>query len=517
MTASTLEAPRNRVQLGRPPRNPDELHAIVKAFWGVNLPRVHVCEDHVPPFEAFAHAYFSDTPNYAMWYASRGSGKSYMLAILALTKAILLDMDVTLLGGSMAQSENVHEHVKNLLAQPGAPRHVITKAIDSEVRTINGTTIRPLPASQKTVRGPHPNMTLLDEIDEMDYDIYSAAMGQAMSKTNSRGEVIPEYVVASSTWQNPQGTFTKLKEQAEREGLPVYAFCYRENLKPHGWMDPEFIERKRSVVPAEMFRVEYELGEPSGTSRAFDMDAVDRNFVEMDEVENSVKVGDELYIFEEPVLDGVYAAGADWAKEEDWTVIVVLRTDTKPARCVYFRRMQRRPYPYMIDQFSHAVRTYQASAYHDATGLGNVVHDLIEESTSVRKMVMVGRDRVQMLTDFIANFEHDAYTLPRQTRAYHEFRYCSVDDIYNTGTSSRAHLPDTVAAFALAHRAHERMAAPPHRGAGVPKDPTPRKVDARFYSVPEVAGLESQPDLTGRSSGDVRVIPDMDGVEVIRF
>lgn len=37
----------------------------------------------------------------------------------------------------------------------------------------------------------------------MDYEIYEAAMGQAMEQVNSRGETIGEYIVASSTWPGP--------------------------------------------------------------------------------------------------------------------------------------------------------------------------------------------------------------------------------------------------------------------------------------------------------------------------
>ncbi len=79
------------LQIAREPLNDDELWWLIKAFWGVELPRHRVCPGHVSPFEAVAHAFFARDPGFAVWYASRGSGKSLALAVLGLTKSITLD------------------------------------------------------------------------------------------------------------------------------------------------------------------------------------------------------------------------------------------------------------------------------------------------------------------------------------------------------------------------------------------------------------------------------------------
>lgn len=187
----------NRIVLERPPATQAELWHLVNALWDVKLPDQRHCDNHVSPFHAFSDAYFAHHPNWALWYGSRGTGKSYMLAVLALTKASVLEINVTLLGGSMAQSVNVREHVDSLLRKPNAPRYSVANHISTEILFNPGNWIRPLPASQTTVRGPHPGATLLDEIDEMDFAIYTAAQGQAMALPNPRGFVIPEMTVAS--------------------------------------------------------------------------------------------------------------------------------------------------------------------------------------------------------------------------------------------------------------------------------------------------------------------------------
>ena len=153
------------LSLGRAPVNDDELWLLVKSLWGVTLPRHVVCPDHVAPFTAFADAYWgrnslepdAEVQSIALWHGSRGlSGKSYMLAVLGLTKAVLRGADVNLLGGSFEQSKNIHIHMRNSWEYPNAPSYMLAHDSSTEVRLSNKAKIRPLTASQRTVRGPHP-------------------------------------------------------------------------------------------------------------------------------------------------------------------------------------------------------------------------------------------------------------------------------------------------------------------------------------------------------------------------
>jgi phage FluMu gp28-like protein len=112
------------------------------------------------------------------------------------------------------------------------------------------------------------------------------------------------------------------------------------------------------------------------------------------------KGSDDLWVFEEPVTTGWYAIGADWAKEDDMTVIVVFRLDESVRRCVYLRRVNRRPYPEMAGMFNDTMKAYNAVGAHDATGLGNVVNDLLDDK--VIKFTMAGEKRKKMLVEYIS-------------------------------------------------------------------------------------------------------------------
>ena len=508
------------MKLPRPPQDDDELWWLFKAMIGVELPRHSVCPDHVSPFDAVSHAFFSKEPNFAVWYASRGSGKSLALAGLGLLKAFVYDIDVTILGGSMTQSLNVREHMRKLMAHPNFPKYAVTKDTATLIEMTTGKRVRPLPASETTVRGPHPPLQLLDEIDEMDYKIYNSSLGQAMEQENALGQTVREYIVASSTWQNPEGTMTKVIEDARDRGLPVFTWCYKELLEPHGWMSKRFIENKKRTVSAQMWHTEYELNEPAAGSRALDLDKVAEYFQKEDVYGSTIREvhknnGDwDEYTWEDPEHGGSYAVGADWAKEQDKTVIVVMRYDEKPYKLVKLIRVNRLPWDRIIEMFNTEVSKYQAVAMHDKTGLGNVVNDYVDFSDTVRGFVMVGRPRTQMLLDYITAFEHGDYRLPHLPKpqglssipddpVYRAHRSTTVADVYAPGNFN-THLPDDFAAMALVHRAIDTLPRPTTITSEVKKDGTVRKADQPF-------NLDAEPERVERLEGGVTVVDERYG------
>ncbi len=445
-----------KVILERPPQTDDELYWLVQALWGVVIPRTSVCPDHIAPFEAFADAYFGRDGSISLWHGSRGlSGKSFALSILGITKAFVQGADVNLLGGSLAQSVNIHEHMRNAFNHDNAPTYMIETEANTQIKLNNKAKIRPLTASQKTVRGPHPPFLILDEIDEMDIDILDAALGQPMPQKNWAGEILSPYTVMCSTWQNADGTFTEVRRRFEERELPIKTWCYRESANEvDGWLTQATIDAKKLEIPAEMWRVEYELGEPSIGNRAFDTEAVEKTFsLPVAPITEVKKERYEEYVFEEPVNDGVYVVAADWAKEQDFTVISVIRVDRQPHTLVHYRRVNRRPYPMMISWFNEVIDQYNAEAIHDATGLGNVVNDYID--VRARKFIMTGEKRSNMLTEYVGAVERGYFTLPRIPTLYSAHKYCRTGDLYS-GATKDYHLPDEVCSMALAWHAAKR-------------------------------------------------------------
>ncbi len=452
--------------LGRLPANDDELYETVRAMWGLTIPRTQVCPDHVAPFTAFADAYWgrnslnpaSEQQAMALWHGSRGlSGKSVMLSILGLTKAVLTGTSVTLLGGSMSQSQNIAMHMTNALDYRNAPAHMVADYTATRRVLTNKAEIHPLTASQNAVRGPHRPFLLMDEIDEMELAILDAALGQPMPQYNYLHELNEPYTVMCSTWQRPNGSFTEVMRRAIETDIPIYKWCFEESANGiDGWLSRKTIDEKRRTISAAAWESEYLLNEPSIGSRAFDTKAVDRAFgLDFKPIATKEAKDFDEYTFEKPLREGVYVGGADWGREHDYTVIAIGRIDVKPHRLVYYLRVNRRPYPLMIGYFNKALERYKAQAAHDATGLGNVVDDYVD-SHRARKFLMTGEKRSAMLSAYVSAIENDKWRYPKIKLPYIETKFAEVGDLYSPSMSH--HLPDTVCAFALMHHMVARHA-----------------------------------------------------------
>lgn len=425
----------------------DDLRQFVNSSFGITVPDVQVCPDHTTPWRAFCDAYFAKN-SVSLWIASRGfGGKSFLLALLGLTEAATLKVDVNVLGGSGEQSTRVHEYMQKFWNYPHAPRHLLLSD-PTQLRTklLYGNSVHALMASTRSVRGPHPARLRLDELDEMDRVVFEASLGQPMSQ---RG--VKPQLVLSSTHHYADGTMTYALKLAADRGWPCYQWCYKESMAGgEGWLDEEEVETKRRDIPAAMWQVEYELQEPSPEARAITEDDVramfDKSLGQVDGVS-----GD--FIFEEPVPQGRYSHGADWARKVDHTVIVTLRVDVDPMRIVAFYRGQRQSWPRMVSIFDKRKRLYGGNAAHDGTGLGDVVDQYIEESEDVEAFIMSGKRRSDLLSEYIAGIENGDLISPYIGAMEGEHRLASQDDVYGSG-----HLPDTISAGALAYRAAKNSA-----------------------------------------------------------
>lgn len=438
------------VVLRRPPQTDDELWQAVRTIWGVEIPRQRVCRNHKAPFEAFADAFFARSP-VSVWKASRGfGGKSMTLATLGMTEAVLLRSEVVVLGGSSAQSLRVHEVMKEGWDWPLAPVSLLAKQTMYQTHLTHGGGVRALMASQKSVRGPHPQRLRLDEVDEMDYEIFNASLGQPMSTQH-----VMSQTVISSTHQYPDKTMTKVLERAEENGWPVYEWCYHETAEPNGWLRVSDIVAKQKIVSKQMWDTEYELQEPNFEGRAIDPYWVDRCF---DPNLGEFPGEERKYMeFEAPIEDDdsiTYVNSADWAKQRDWTIICTYKVNRLnpdvPWKMVAFERLGRMPWPRMVDRLNKRSKRYPGFVVHDSTGLGNVIEDYLEcDSTGIE---MIGKIRTYLFSEYISGIEGGKLHCPRIKWAYDEHKYVSMDDLFGKG-----HPPDTVVAGALAWHMRDKL------------------------------------------------------------
>jgi hypothetical protein len=401
------------------------------------------------------------------------------MSLLGMMEMTYLGAFVSILGGSGAQAMRVQESMNELWYYEGSPKHLLAKPPTKyDTLLTNGGKARTLMASQTSVRGPHPSRLRIDEIDEADLAIINAALGQPMRKKNYLGETVETSTVFSSTHTYPDGPVTHYKREFADKGWPVYSWCYMETSNPRdGWLDPEEIERKRSEIPSQMWKNEYDILEPNFEGRAIDEAAVEKMF----DPEWDIVDGKEGYYYQflQPRDDRDYVTGVDWAKMQDFTVITTWDTTVLPWKLAAFERINRRPWPAMVARLNKRWEMYGGQVVSDSTGIGNVISDYIDFPKGATKNDFIeinfaGRVRSEMVTEVVQAVENGDLLAPRVRSMYDEFRFVTPADLYNVGTT--AHLPDTISSTAMAWLVRKKLERRPTQVVSLTREASPWKI-----------------------------------------
>ena len=203
----------------------EELRANTSKLFGLQVPDRVICEGHQSPFSFFSDLYFQRQNDILCW-ACRSGGKTLGIAMLL----TLLSMEnkrfsSRILGGSSDQSSQCYGHIKKF-CEGSLSKYVDGEPLATRVLFANNSEVQMLAASQKSVRGPHPIVLVLDEADEVDSDLYQAAMGMPQSQ---RGH--ESITAVLSTMHNRWGLMQGLVDNIEEHGRTLYKWCIFEILE----------------------------------------------------------------------------------------------------------------------------------------------------------------------------------------------------------------------------------------------------------------------------------------------
>lgn len=254
------------------PSTKEHLAVYCATVLGLRLPHPSYCDEHESPLDALWDAY-ADESDFAIWHAMRGSGKTQLLAVLSWLESVFkTNCGTTILGGSLEQSQRGVAYLNQLWDLPHVPGHILDgEPMGMGYKLKNGSWVRALAASSKSVRGPHPQRLRLDEVDEMAPTIFDAALGQPMAKGG-----IPANIVASSTLQYAHGMMADLIDNRHDRGANLYRWCVEEVREPRGfWRNEEIAQKYRQVTKA-MWDSEYLLKRPTLKGSIYDFELVEK-------------------------------------------------------------------------------------------------------------------------------------------------------------------------------------------------------------------------------------------------
>jgi hypothetical protein len=207
----------------------ERLHEWIAYHIGLNVPRNAVCPGHDAPFEYVRSAYFEPTKDLIVW-APRGGGKTRLAAV-----ATLLDLlhkpgcAVRILGGSLAQSLCMWDHVMADVDRVGVPARIISskRASARRLAFTTGSNAAVLTQSPRAVRGLRVQKLRCDEVELFKPDVWEAAQLVTRSSATASGAI-----EAISTLHSPYGLMNRLVEAAHKSGAPrVIKWCLLEVLE----------------------------------------------------------------------------------------------------------------------------------------------------------------------------------------------------------------------------------------------------------------------------------------------
>lgn len=190
----------------------------------------------------------------------RGGGKSKMLGALGFVKWYLELRNLVDMGGSLEQAQGVYNYFTGHIWASEA----ITASLPKEptmlrTKTDKGNYFRAVAASEKQVRGPHPDNLFIDEACEVKDALILSAMPMVDSSENP-------LVIMTSTFHKIFGYFQETWDRAEELGwtrLSWDAFDVVKEFDPSIWDDPE-LNRQIPDLAQLKRRAAGRTGDPEG-------------------------------------------------------------------------------------------------------------------------------------------------------------------------------------------------------------------------------------------------------------
>lgn len=194
--------------------------------------------------------------NRAIISASRNSGKTITLAILAVWSVSVLPYftgnpyKVVILAGSLKQSQQLYQYVKGWFENSDFLNEKLAdKPKKTHTDLKDGSFVSSLAASEKQIRGHHPNCLIMDEAAEMDDDIVNSALPMVLSKT-------PNRIIMSSTPHRYHSKFVDYWFDS-KDGNNSYD-NYHWSISDCDWIDQQSLEEIKKEFDKATASVELE-------------------------------------------------------------------------------------------------------------------------------------------------------------------------------------------------------------------------------------------------------------------
>ena len=351
-------------------------------YFGFTVKNIFNIELH--PIQVAILQEFWNRP-FPMFIASRGFGKSFMLAMYAMLKCMFVPgSKIVIVGSAFRQSKIIFEYMETLWRNSDILRSIFGGASDGPRRDVDRCTLRlgdswaiaiPLGTGDK-IRGLRAHIIIADEFASISPDIYETVVSgfAAVSATpiqNVKAEARKKAMIDAGVWTpEMDGLMVKKSNQAIISGTADYSFKHfaqywrrykkivesqgdpeiledifggpvPENFNwkdysviripyemiPKGFMDDKQVARAKATIHSGIYQMEYGACFTRDSQGFFKRSLIE-SCVASDK--NPIKVNGNDVMFEAVLMgeqDKKYIFGVDPASEVDNFSIVVLEVN----------------------------------------------------------------------------------------------------------------------------------------------------------------------------------------------
>ncbi|MFG0282881.1 MAG: hypothetical protein ACF8R7_00525 [Phycisphaerales bacterium JB039] len=207
------------------PQTREGLKQWIQDHLDITIGETPMVPGHAAPMDYLAHAFFEGRvpdcdgvvqakPADCVLWACRGGGKTFLGAVATVLDLVFKPgIQIRLLGGSLEQSQRMHEHLRRLFEAPLLAGQVEGKITARRVRLTNGSSAEVLAASQTSVRGVRVQKVRCDEVDLFSPEMWAAA--QLTTRSGRFGDIrVPGVIECLSTMHRPYGMMRDIVREA---------------------------------------------------------------------------------------------------------------------------------------------------------------------------------------------------------------------------------------------------------------------------------------------------------------
>lgn len=224
----------------------DALHAWIKLYMRIDLPRIVITPGHKAPFD-FVADYLFGLISFAVVMANRSGGKTFIFGILAtLLSYIKENTEIATVGAIQQQALKSYEYFQSFSSLFPFGYNIDSFTMRQSVAK-NGSKYQVLAGTMSGVNSPHPNLAFFDEIDLMPWQILQQGLSMPQSKNGVKART-----VLTSTRKFAGGVMQRMLDEAATKGYSVYFWNIWEVVAPLPKDNPELLAEIYKVFGDEL-------------------------------------------------------------------------------------------------------------------------------------------------------------------------------------------------------------------------------------------------------------------------